>query len=93
MNAIKINLDNADNQKLEALILFGAKPSNKSTYALWVRHFDIGRGKGSEIEFEAMLSSSPEDGLNPYDFPLVNHLAKGKRLALGLCIWNPFSLD
>lgn len=53
----KIALDKADNKKLEVLnnALFESRSSNKSTYPSWVRNFDIGRGRGCEIEFKAML--------------------------------------
>lgn len=87
-NSGKIILNKEDNQKLEALnALSESKSSNKSTHASWVRHFSIGMGTGSGIEFEAMLlywllwyvfPSRPEDGLNPYLFPLalVGHRSK-----------------
>lgn len=46
-------LDETDKKKLEAL---KSKSSNKSTYALWARHFDIGMGMRSVVEFEARLA-------------------------------------
>lgn len=53
-NAIKVILDEMDNKKLEAPNNAPSESNslNKSTYASWIRHFDIG---SSEIELEAML--------------------------------------
>lgn len=60
VNAIKIPadfkeiaLDKINNEKLESLnsAILESKSSNKSTYASWITHFDIGMGMGSEIEF------------------------------------------
>lgn len=49
-------LDEADKKKLEALnkAFPESKSSNNSTYAWSARHFIIGMGAGSDIEFEAM---------------------------------------
>lgn len=57
-DSAKIILDKVGNLKLEALddALSGSKSLNRSAYDSWVTHFDIGRGRGSGIEFEAMLS-------------------------------------
>lgn len=56
-NAIKIVLERVEGQKLEAPnnALSRSNSSNKGTYASWIRHFDIGRGRDCEIELEAML--------------------------------------
>lgn len=56
-DSVKIILDKAGNLKLEALnnALSESKSSNESTYASWVRHFDIGRGRGGDIEFETIV--------------------------------------
>lgn len=81
------------NKELEALnnFLSESKSSNKSTYAQWVSHFDIGMGMGNRIEFEALLSywlswhalpSGPEDGLNPFVFSLAIRFTKGERSVL-----------
>lgn len=89
----KILLDKTNNQKLEALnkALSESKSLNMSTYASWVRPFDIGMRKGREIEFKAILSywlsryvllSSLEDDFDSYVFLFAISLAQGERLAI-----------
>lgn len=49
----EIALNEIDKKKLEALIkaLSELKLLKKSTYASCARHFDIGKGMGSDIKF------------------------------------------
>lgn len=66
--------------------LSGSKLKGKSTYTSWVTYFTQGTGAESDVVLEAMfvfwlswyvLPSRPEDGINPYVFPLAIRLAKG----------------
>lgn len=57
-DSMEITLDEADKKKLKALnkALSESKSSNKSMYASWARHFIVGMGVGSDINFEAILA-------------------------------------
>lgn len=66
-------------------------PSTKSSYSSWIRYFDEGEGRNIGLTLEALLVywlswfiflSGSEDSLNGYVLPLVNLLAKGKKVAL-----------
>lgn len=54
----EITLNTVDKKKLETLnkVLSISKSSNNSTYTLWARYVIVGKGNGSGVELEAMLS-------------------------------------
>lgn len=55
---IGILLDEKDVKKLEFLskAYSESKASNESTYATWLRYFNIGKGQNNEYQLEVMLA-------------------------------------
>lgn len=54
--ATNITLEAKDEKKLESLNKVYSRWQNKTTYVLWLRYFETGKGQNGEFELEAMLA-------------------------------------
>lgn len=67
--------------------MIAQRSSSKSTYGTWARFFDEGDNTGVTTSWicshtVVCVPERPENGLNPFIFPLAILLVKGKKLAL-----------